>query len=197
MSETNETVHHTFHQAQSFVRGYLAHVARMLNDATARLESASWRFLRHNGERYIGNLNTTTNAEVWLVDWMFAFYAPTKAFHGRSKNVNAAEVPRVAFVGVALREPIPELWLGWVEGHAPERTVEPKLPWFYTLIDPPKLPGVPDPVLALDGLAWSKATPNEDQPEIRVALERVPLSQISSASDVERVIDALVAALGR
>ncbi|WP_437991324.1 hypothetical protein [Sorangium sp. So ce145] len=196
MSETNETVHHAFHQAHSFVRSYLAHVERMLRDATARLESASWRFLRHNGERYIGNLDTTADADAWLVDWMHAFYAPAKAFQGKSYGVSAAKAARVAFVGVALREPIPELWLGWVEGYAPKGTLEPELPWFYGLIDPPKLPGVPDPVVALDGLAWSRAAPNEDHPEIRVALERVPLSLIGSASDVERVIDALVAALG-
>jgi hypothetical protein len=48
---------------------------------------------------------------------------------------------------------------------------------------------------ALNVLPGSSRT-NEESPEIRVALERVPLSLIASASDLERAIDALVNALG-
>lgn len=196
MSETNETVHHAFHQAQDFVRGYLAHVERMLRDAMTRLETSSWRFLRYNGERFLGNLDTTTKSEAWMVDQLHGFYAPTKAFHSKAYGVDAAEVPRVAFVAVALQEAIPELWLGWVEGHKPEGNIESKLGDFYALIDPPELPGVPDPVNALEALTWSAPVANEESPEIRVALERVPFSLITSSADLRRAIDALLKAVG-
>jgi hypothetical protein len=190
--------HAAFREAYEYVCKYFEQVARLLSDASGAMERRGFLMLRPNGEALVGGQTPIVgNAETWVANWLFAFYAPVLAFGGRRYGVAASAVPRVPFVGFGVSGPeveLPAVYMGWAESLAtPAGNVETWLSGYYAAVEPAKLDPTPEPVASVNGLMW-KPSAHVSRP-VRIALARIPMELITDHRVIDHLVEQLLAAL--
>ncbi len=187
----------------TFLRDYYTQVDRLLSDVTRHLAKAdpAWQRLRRAGDSYESDCEVKIGRpEGFLVRDLGHWYAPAAAFPGHSSyGAKPSATPRLAFAGVWLGDADnpPELYAGWLEGMTwtSGKVVETHLKTLRGWLEPYGC--TPEHEVTPLEAARFEARPFEgDDSGLRLAMGRVPLSEITGPEALEDFMVRWLEALG-